>query len=128
MRRGPMSLLLCLLSLSPFAIAEEPLSLTAAAQITELQQRLQDSEQQRAALNQQLQDTQSEQDNAQLARLRQENQRLKLSLKELQASTPVPLLSDQQLWFVIGSAVALFSAVCGILASGGHRRRRQWLN
>lgn len=86
MRRGPMSLLLCLLSLSPFAIAEEPLSLTAAAQITELQQRLQDSEQQRAALNQQLQDTQNGQDNTQLARLRQENQRLKLSLKELQAN------------------------------------------
>jgi len=123
-----MSLLLCLLSLSPLAIAEEPLSLTAAAQITDLQQRLQDSEQQRTELNQQLQDAQGEQDNAQLKRLRQENQRLKLSLKELQASATPPLLTDQQLWFVIGSAVALFSAVCGILASGGHRRRRQWLN
>lgn len=128
MRRGPMSLLLCLLSLPPLAIAEEPLSLATAAQITQLQQRLQDSEQQRAALDQQLQSAQGEQDTAQLARLRQENQRLKLSLKELQASAPTSLLSDQQLWFVIGSAVALFSAVCGILASGGHRRRRQWLN
>ena len=51
MRQGPLSLLLCLLLLSPIAQAEEstPLSLSAGSQITELQQRLQDSERQREA-------------------------------------------------------------------------------
>ncbi|MGE7989837.1 translation initiation factor 2 [Pseudomonas sp. NPDC089554] len=123
-----MSLLLCLLLLAPQAFAEQPLSLEAGARITELQQRLEESEKQRSVLTQQLQNADSERESAQLTRLRQENQRLKLSLKEMQASAPQPLLTEQQLWFVIGSAVALFCVVCGILASGGHRRRRQWLN
>ncbi|MCO7567907.1 translation initiation factor 2 [Pseudomonas sp. S 311-6] len=128
MRQGPMSLLLCLLLLSPFATAQQPLSLEAGARITELQQRLEESERQRATLAQQLQNADSERLDAQLTRLRQENQRLKLAIKELQASPAQALLTDQQLWFLIGSAVALLSAVCGIFASGGHRRRRQWLN
>jgi hypothetical protein len=128
MRQGP--ILLCLLLLSPLAKAEQPLSLEAGARITELQQRLEDSEKQRDLLAQQLQSQVSERESAQLARLRQDNQRLKLSIKELQASaTPTQrLLTDQQQWFLIGSGVALLSVVCGILASGGHRRRRQWLN
>ncbi|CRI55945.1 MULTISPECIES: hypothetical protein [Pseudomonas] len=130
MRQGPMSLLLCLLLLSPFAAAEQPLSLEAGARITDLQQRLEESEKQRAALTQQLQNQDSERESAQLARLRQDNQRLKLTIKELQAGASAPRspLTDQQQWFLIGSVVALLSAVCGILASGGHRRRRQWLN
>ncbi|MFQ6572676.1 translation initiation factor 2 [Pseudomonas sp. UM16] len=134
MRQGPLSLLLCLLLLSPFAQAEEPtaastpLSLSAGSQITELQQRLAQSERQREALTQQLHNADSERESAQLTRLRQENQRLKLALKELQASAPQRLLSDQQQWFVIGGAVALLAALCGIFASGGHRKRRQWLN
>ncbi|MHC6226715.1 translation initiation factor 2 [Pseudomonas sp. X10] len=128
MRQGPMSLLLCLLSLSPLTWAEEPLSLSAGAQITELQQRLQESERQREALARQLHNADSERESAQLVRLRQENQRLKLAIKEMQASEPQRLLTDQQQWFLIGSAVALFAALCGIFASGGHRRRRQWLN
>nr|WP_228533187.1 translation initiation factor 2 [Pseudomonas sp. UFMG81] len=125
-----MSLLLCLLLLSPFAMADQPLSLEAGARITELQQRLEESEKQVGALTQQLQNQDSERESAQLTRLRQDNQRLKLAIKELQAgaSAPQRLLTDQQQWFVIGSVVALLSAVCGILASGGHRRRRQWLN
>ncbi|MDF0732273.1 translation initiation factor 2 [Pseudomonas entomophila] len=128
MRQGPMSLLLCLSLLSPLVHAEQPLSLEAGARITELQQRLEESEKQRTALAQQLQNADGERESAQLTRLRQDNQRLKLSLKELQASAPQRLLTDQQQWFLIGAAVALLSAVCGILASGGHRRRRQWLN
>lgn len=130
MRQGPMSVLLCLLLLSPFATAEQPLSLEAGARITELQQRLEESEKQRTLLAQQMQSQDSERESAQLSRLRQDNQRLKLAIKELQAAAnPVQrLLTDQQQWFLIGSAVALFSVVCGILASGGHRRRRQWLN
>jgi septal ring factor EnvC (AmiA/AmiB activator) len=125
-----MFLLLCLLLLSPTALAEQPLSLEAGARITELQQRLQESEQQRGALTQQLHNQDTERESAQLTRLRQDNQRLKLTIKELQAGANAPqrLLTEQQQWFLIGSGVALLSVVCGILASGGHRRRRQWLN
>jgi SH3 domain protein len=130
MRQGPMSLLLCLLLLSPFATAEQPLSLEAGARITDLQQRLEESEKQRDALTLQLQRQDSERESAQLTRLRQDNQRLKLAVKELQvgASAPQQWLTEQQQWFLVGAVVALLSAVCGILASGGHRRRRQWLN
>ncbi|WP_175651401.1 translation initiation factor 2 [Pseudomonas sp. Marseille-P9899] len=130
MRQGPLSMLLCLLLLSPLTQAEEatPLSLSAGSQITELQQRLKESELQREALTQQLQNTDSERENAQLGRLRQENQRLKLMLKESQASTAPKLLTDQQQWFVIGSAVTLIAVLCGIFVSGSHRRRKQWLN
>ncbi|MDD2048698.1 translation initiation factor 2 [Pseudomonas putida] len=134
MRQGPLSLLLCLLLLSPLTQAEEPtasstpLSLSAGSQITELQQRLQESERLREALTQQLHNADSERESAQLTRLRQENQRLKLTLKELQANAPERLITDQQQWFVIGGAVALLAALCGIFASGGHRKRRQWLN
>ncbi|MFJ9989560.1 translation initiation factor 2 [Pseudomonas putida] len=129
MRQGPMSLLLfCLLLLSPLALAEQPLSLEAGARITELQQRLEDSEKQRAALSKQLQNADSVRESTQLERLRQDNQRLQATVEKLQATSPLRLLTDQQQWFLIGSVVALLSAVCGILASGGHRRRRQWLN
>lgn len=128
MRQGQIALLFCLLLLPFFAYAEQPLSLEAGARITELQQRLDDSEKQRAALAQQLQSVDNERESAQLTRLRQDNQRLKMAIKELQASPPPSLLTDRQQWFLIGSAVALLSAVCGIFASGGHRRRRQWLN
>lgn len=134
MRQGPLSVLLCLLLLTPLAQAEEstapgtPLSLSAGSQITELQQRLTESERQREVLTQQLHNADSERESAQLTRLRQENQRLKLALKELQASAPERLITDQQQWFLIGGAVALLAALCGIFASGGHRKRRQWLN
>ncbi|AXA26123.1 MULTISPECIES: hypothetical protein [Pseudomonas] len=129
MRQGPMSLLLfCLLLLSPLALAEQPLSLEAGARITELQQRLEESEKQRAALSKQLQNADSARESTQLERLRQDNQRLQATVEKLQTTSPLRLLTDQQQWFLIGSVVALLSAVCGILASGGHRRRRQWLN
>ncbi|MDD0972578.1 translation initiation factor 2 [Pseudomonas fontis] len=134
MRQGPLSmLLLCLLLMTPLARAEDPaastpLSLSAGAQITDLQQRLKESEQQRETLSQQLHNADSERESAQLTRLRQENQRLKLQLKEAQASGLPRLLTDQQQWFLIGGAVALLAAVCGILAGGTFRRRRQWLN
>ncbi len=55
MRQGPLSLLLCLLLVSPLSQAEEtPLSLSAGSQITELQQKLKESERQRETLAQQL--------------------------------------------------------------------------
>lgn len=129
MRQGPLSLLLCLLLVSPLSQAEEtPLSLSAGSQITELQQKLKESERQRETLAQQLQSADNERESAQLSRLRQENQRLKMMLKEAQASTTPRLLTDQQQWFVIGAGVALIAVLCGIFASGSHRRRKQWLN
>ncbi|MGX9568573.1 translation initiation factor 2 [Pseudomonas viciae] len=136
MRKGPLCLLWVTLAIGAPAHGEEstegshsaPLSLSAGGQIAELQQRLKDSERQREELSKQLQNADSERESALLARLRQENQRLKLQLKEAQ-SNPLPrLLTDQQQWFVIGAGVALLALLCGIFASGGRRQRRQWLN
>ena len=133
MRKGPLCLILVTLSLVGTAQGEEsagstPVSPSVGSQISELQQRLQASEQQREVLSKQLQSNDGERESAQLSRLRQENQRLKLQLKEAQAN-PVPrLLTDQQQWFVTGGGVALIALLCGIFASGGHRKRRQWLN
>jgi len=136
MRKGPLCLLLVTLAIGAPAHGEEstegghstPLSLSAGGQIAELQQRLKDSERQREELSKQLQSADSERESALLARLRQENQRLKLQLKEALASPLPRLLTDQQQWFVIGAGVALLALLCGIFASGGRRQRRQWLN
>ncbi|MCY1408224.1 hypothetical protein D3C76_484600 [compost metagenome] len=135
MRQGPLCLMFSLLLLAPQVSAEEtaigqsaPFSLSAGSRINELQQRLKESERQREALNKLLSNTDNERESAQLSRLRQDNQRLKLQFKEALASQQPRLLTDQQQWFVTGGAVALLAALCGILASGGHRRRRQWLN
>jgi septal ring factor EnvC (AmiA/AmiB activator) len=136
MRQGPLCLLLVMLSIGTCAHAEEspdagssaPLSQNVGSQITELQQRLKESERLRNELNKQVQSTDGERESAQLTRLRQENQRLKLQLKEAQASPVSRLLTEQQQWFVIGAAVALLALLCGIFASGRRRQRRQWLN
>ena len=105
-----------------------PLSLSAGAQITELQQRLKESERQREELSKQLQSADATRESAQLSRLRQENQRLAQQLKDMQGGALTRWLTEQQQWFVTGAAVALIALLCGIFASGGHRRRRQWLN
>ena len=105
-----------------------PLSLSAGSQISELQQRLKESERQREALTKQLQSADATRESAQLSRLRQENQKLAQQLKDSQGGTLSRWLTEQQQWFVTGGAVALIALLCGIFASGGHRRRRQWLN
>lgn len=128
--------LLAVLLIGATAHAEEtpnignstPLSLSAGSQITELQQRLKDSERQREELSKQLQNADATRESAQLSRLRQENQRLSQQLKETQGGALTRWLTEQQQWFVTGGAVALIALLCGIFASGGHRRRRQWLN
>ncbi|WP_434607382.1 translation initiation factor 2 [Pseudomonas sp. D2-30] len=136
MRKGPLCLLLVTLAIGAPAHGEEsmeaahsaPLSLSAGGHITELQQRLKDSERMREELTQQLQNANGERETALVGRLRQENQRLRLQLKEAQANPLPRLLTDQQQWFVIGAGVALLALLCGIFASGGRRQRRQWLN
>lgn len=101
---------------------------TPANQIADLQLRLKDSERQRDELTQQLQNANPERDTALLTRLRQENQKLKLQLKEALSAAPPRLLTEQQQWFVAGGGVAMFALLCGILINGWRRQRRQWLN
>ncbi len=128
--------LLAVLTIGATAHAEEtsntgsstPLSLSAGSQISELQQRLKESERQREALTKQLQSADATRESAQLSSLRQENQKLAQQLKDSQGGTLSRWLTEQQQWFVTGGAVALIALLCGIFASGGHRRRRQWLN
>lgn len=99
-----------------------------ATQLTELRQRLSESEKQREDLSRQLQSADTERESIQLGRLRQENQRLRLQLKEAQSVTLPRVLTEQQQWFVAGGGVAMVALLCGIFASGWRRRRRQWLN
>jgi hypothetical protein len=101
---------------------------STATQLTELRQRLAESEKLRDDLSRQLQSADAGRESIQLGRLRQENQRLKLQLKEAQSVTPPRVLTEQQQWFVAGGGVAMVALLCGIFASGWRRRRRQWLN
>jgi ElaB/YqjD/DUF883 family membrane-anchored ribosome-binding protein len=68
-----------------------------------------------------------EQATAQLARLRQENQRLRSQLQEELTKAPSALLTDEQQWFAVGGGVGVLGFLLGVLVSRG-RRRRQWLN
>jgi cell shape-determining protein MreC len=145
MPAGQLPLLLAAALLCRLAVAEEPLQPAApaentpaaassaapdelAAQLRQLQSQLADSERQRSELSARLEAASGERESAQLSRLRQENQRLKLQLKAAQASQPPRLLSEQQTWFAIGGGVALLSLVTGLAARGGRRQRRQWIN
>lgn len=98
------------------------------AQLDQLEQRLAESERLRGELSAQLEGSQAEQENAQLARLRQDNQRLKLQLKAAQAQQPQRFLGEQQQWFAVGGAVAIFGFILGMLARGKRQSRREWSN
>ncbi|AYF85961.1 hypothetical protein SA496_17205 [Pseudomonas sp. JS3066] len=110
--------------------AREPIAANDAllAQVDQLQRQLAESERLRNELTTQVEAVGNERENAQLTRLRQENQRLKLQLKEAQASQAPRLLSEQQTWFAVGGGVALLSLFTGLIARGGRRQRRQWIN
>jgi len=140
MRRLP---LLACLALPLPALAEEPVTeqpAQTAVQETgqppaahpELEQRLAESERQRAELAAQLSAQPANQDNSQdearIARLTQENQRLKLQLREAQANQPPRLLSEQQTWYVAGAGTALLAFILGMLSRGRRRSRREWIN
>lgn len=129
MRQGPVYLLFAALSVTPPLLAEQTTTVTSAAddsaaQVIALQQQLAESESQREAL----QATANERDNAQLNHLRQDNQRLKLQLKQAQAQEPQRLLSEQQLWYSIGAGTALLAFIVGRLSAGGRNKRRsEWV-
>ncbi|WP_372873940.1 translation initiation factor 2 [Pseudomonas sp.] len=127
MRPGPWSFLFTLLLL-PLALHAEqtPPATAEQAQIDALEQRLATSEQQREALGAELQA--SGDGSALLQRLRQENQRLKLQLKKIQAEAPEPLLDDRQQWFAVGAGAALLGVILGGLLRGKRRSRREWIN
>ncbi|MDY7563883.1 translation initiation factor 2 [Pseudomonas sp. RTC3] len=137
MRSGPLCLLLTVLTLGVTAQADELsgtnnsaklLLPSASSQVTELQQRLKESEHQREELSKQIQSVDTERESLQFSRLRVENQRLKLQLKEAQSVLPPRMFTDEQQWFVAGGGVAMIALLCGIFASGWRRQRRQWLN
>ena len=98
------------------------------AQLDQLEQRLAESERLRGELSAQLEGSQAEQENAQLTRLRQDNQRLKLQLKAAQAQQPERFLGEHQQWFAVGGAVAILGFILGMLARGKRRSRREWAN
>lgn len=138
MRQGPLHLLLTLFCVAPALHAEDaqplamnpvPAQITAPAPVT-------DSTHQLAALQQQLAESQrqlgelqtGERETAQISRLRQDNQRLKLQLKQTQAEQPQRLLSEQQLWYAIGAGTALLAFIVGRLSAGGRNKRRsEWV-
>jgi SH3 domain protein len=100
----------------------------AAAQLDALEQRLAVSEAQRNELAGQLQQATQPDAERQLQRLREENRRLLLDLEKARSEKPQPLLSEQQLWFVIGGGVALVAFFFGSLLRGNRSARRQWTN
>ncbi|MBX8489995.1 translation initiation factor 2 [Pseudomonas cichorii] len=137
MRPGVLCLLMMVLAVNSAVQAEETsdsgnvqaLHLPSpASRIAELEQRLRESERLREEQLRLAQNAEAERESAQLARLRQENQRLKLQLKEAQSIASSRLLTEQQQWFIAGGGVAVIALVCGIFVGGRRKQRQQWLN
>lgn len=131
MRKVSLPLLLVAM-LSCSGLQAEPADALATrnlqAEIDALQQRLAESEAARGELLGQLEAASDSGLQAQIQRLRQDNQRLKLQLKSAQADGPQPLLSEKQLWFIIGGGTALLGLLLGALLRGGRKTQRQWFN
>lgn len=130
MRQGPLYLLLCALCCSPALHAEEtqpattPIANTEANQVAALQQQLAESQR----LLGELQSASGERESAQISHLRQDNQRLKLQLKQAQAEQPPRLLNEQQVWYTIGAGSVLLAFIIGRLSAGRRNRRRsEWV-
>lgn len=120
MRPGPLILLMTLSLPAAVQAEQSPPQPTPQAQIDNLEQR--------DTMASELQANDGERESAQLQRLRQENQRLKLQLKKAQAQTPQQLLSEQQMWFAVGAGASLLGVIIGALLRGKRRSRREWLN
>lgn len=130
MRTGPLSLLLVALAFAPWLAAEE-LALpattapgTVAAPMPGSAPAAMPPAPLDSTVDEDSATAEAERESALLGRLRQENQRLKLKLKESLAQQPEKLLSEQQMWFAVGAGTALLAFVVGRL-SGGRRNKRQ---
>lgn len=137
MRQGPVFLLFAASLLSANAYAEEAAPSPAPVvnehiqlqgQVDSLEQRLAESERLRTELTAEMQGSAEARETALVSRLRQENQRLKLQLKQAQASQQPPLLTVEQSWFAVGAVVTLVALLCGVLLRGGRKTRREWSN
>lgn len=129
MRKGSLILLFATTLAASVLHAEElPPDAATTGQEAALQQRLQDNQERRQALNARIEeDRATAAERAQLAQLREENQRLRLQLQQEQAK-PEPLwLGEDQQWFAVGGGVGVLGFLLGVLTTRG-RRRRQWLN
>ena len=126
MRSIPSSLLVTLLLTCVSVQAEEEIVQPTAPEVAvdsqsrELEQRLAQSEQ--------LRSEQEASSAVQLQRLRQENQRLRMQLKESQAQSQPRLLNEEQTWFALGAALSLVSILFGALLRGRRISRREWIN
>lgn len=137
MRPHALPLLLVLLVPLATAQAEEPTSANparaAAPQPTTEQSRIGELEAELANLARQRdellgqQEGLAEREVAQISRLQQDNQKLKLQLREALAQQPQNPLTEKQTWYLLGAATALLGAAIGALLRG-NRRRRQWVN
>ena len=126
MRSIPLSLLVTVLLACASAQAEEEFAQppASAASVDNQSQELE----QRLAQSEQLRNEQQASSTVQLQRLRQENQRLRMQLKESQAQARPQLLSEEQTWFALGAALSLVSMVLGALLRGRRKTRREWIN
>ena len=108
------------------AVAAAPVANDAQSEA--LQRQLADSEQKRSELLTQLEGSMVERENAQMARLRQDNQKLKLQVREAQSRQPKSPLNEKQTWFLIGATASLLGVLIGALLRGSRKSRRQWIN
>jgi len=123
----PVVLLVTLMLTCTAVQAEEDSAQPAAAPTAAIDEQSRQLEQ-RLAQSEQLRSEQEASSAVQLQRLRQENQRLRLQLKESQAQTQPRLLSEEQTWFALGAALSLVSVLFGALLRGSRKTRREWIN
>ncbi|PIA68236.1 translation initiation factor 2 (IF-2, GTPase) [Pseudomonas sediminis] len=124
MRSIPLSLLVTvMLTCASVQAEEQPSEPSAPAAPLDTQ-----ALEQRLAQSEQLRNEQEASSAVQLQRLRQENQRLRMQLKESQAQAQPRLLSEEQTWFAAGAALSLISMVFGALLRGSRKTRREWIN
>lgn len=124
MRSIPLSLLVTvMLTCASVQAEEQPAESSAPAAPLNTQ-----ALEQRLAQSEQLRNEQEASSAVQLQRLRQENQRLRMQLKESQAQAQPRLLSEEQTWFAVGAALSLISMVFGALLRGSRKTRREWIN
>ena len=135
MRQYLFPLLLAVQPLTTVVHAEEPLTPpaptgapSADVRISELERQLTDAQKQRNEMAAQLESSLADRENAQMSRLRQDNQKLKLQVREALSRQPKSPLNEKQTWFLVGAAASLLGVLIGALLRGSRKSRRQWIN